>query len=78
MLNVLFIKNPNLKGSTPTDLHHPDLHLTQFFSLESHKISSAFAETSLGLRMGQIFLTISKVTRGVVVALRISIRKITH
>ena len=48
-------KNPfitrNSKGSAPTDLHHPDLHLAQFFSLESLKIFSAYAKTSLGLKM---------------------------
>ena len=38
------------KRSTPTDLHHPDLHSAQFFSLESHKISSAYTKTSLGLK----------------------------
>ena len=41
------------KCSTPTDLHHPDLHLAQFFSLESYKISYAYATKSLGLKMGK-------------------------
>ena len=43
-----------LKRSTSTDLHHPDLHLAQFFSLESLKIFSAYAKTSLGLKMEKI------------------------
>ena len=56
MLNALFYpKNPFLtqisKRSIPTNLHHPDLHLAQFFSLESLKIFSAHAKTSLGLKM---------------------------
>ena len=42
------------KRSTPTDLHHPDLHLAQFLSLESLKIFSAYAKTSLGLKNGKI------------------------
>ena len=46
-----FFFNPNLKTlNTYTDLHHPDLHSAQFFSLESHKISSAYTKTSLGLK----------------------------
>ena len=45
------------KCSTPTDLHHPDLHLVQFFRLESHKISSAYAKASLGFKMGKFFQT---------------------
>ena len=51
-------KNPFLtqisKRSTPTDLHHPPLHLTQFFSLESLKISSAYPKTSLRLKTEKI------------------------
>ena len=48
MLNALFYKkNPFLtqisQRSTPTDLHHPDLHLAQFSSLESLKIFFAYA-----------------------------------
>ena len=39
------------KRSTPTDLHHPGLHLTQIYSLEPLKISSGYAKTSLGLKM---------------------------
>ena len=39
------------KRSTPPDLHHPGLHLAQFFSLESLKIFPAYAKTSLGLKM---------------------------
>ena len=63
MLNALFLpKNPFLtqisKCSTPTHLHHPDLHLAQFFSLESLKISSAHAKTSLGLKMEKFLPTI--------------------
>ena len=54
-------KNPFLtqisKRSTPTDLHHPDLHLAQFFSLESLKIFSAYAKTSLGLKMEKFLQT---------------------
>ena len=42
---------------TPTDLHHPDLHLAQIFSLESHKVSSAYAKTNLGLKMEKLFMT---------------------
>ena len=62
MLNALFYqKNPFLtqisKRSTHTDLHHPPLHLAQFFSLESLKISSAYSKTSLGLKMEKIFQT---------------------
>ena len=45
------------KSSTPTDLHHPDLHLAQFFSLESLKIFSAYAKTSLGVKMEKILQT---------------------
>ena len=63
MLNALFYqKIPFLtqisKRSTPTDLHHPDLQLAQFFSLESHKVSSAYTKTSWGLKMGKFFQTI--------------------
>ena len=58
----MFTKNIFLtqisKRSTPTDLHHPDLHLAQFFSLESLKISSAYAKTSLGLKMEKFPQTI--------------------
>ena len=62
MLNALFLpKNPFLtqisKRSTHTDLHHPPLHLAQFFSLESLKISSAYSKTSLGLKMEKFFQT---------------------
>ena len=46
------------KRSTPTDLHHPDLHLAQFFSLESLKTSSAYAKTSLGPKMEKFLQTI--------------------
>ena len=45
------------KRSTPTDLHHPDLHLAQFFSLESLKTSSAYAKTSLGPKMEKFLQT---------------------
>ena len=63
MLNALFYqKNPFLtqisKRSTHTDLHHPPLHLAQFFSLESLKMSSAYSKTSLGLKMEKFFQTI--------------------
>ena len=55
-------KNPFLtqisKRSTPTDLDHPDLHLAQFFSLESREMCSAYAKTSLGLKIGNFFRTI--------------------
>ena len=65
MLNAHFYqkkkKNPFLtqisKRSTPTDLHHPDLHLAQFFSLESFKIFSAYAKTSSGLKMEKFLQT---------------------
>ena len=54
-------KNPFLtqisKRSTHTDLHHPPLHLAQFFSLESLKISSAYSKTSLGLKIEKFFQT---------------------
>ena len=46
------------KRSTPTDLHHPDLHLAQFFSLESLKTSSAYTKTSLGPKMEKFLQTI--------------------
>ena len=51
MLNAHFYQKKNFltqisKRSTPTDLHHPDFHLAQFFSLESLKTSSAYAKTS--------------------------------
>ena len=63
MLNALiYQKYPFLtqisKRSTPTDLHHPDLHLAHFFSLESLKIFSAYAKTSLGLKMEKFLQTI--------------------
>ena len=45
------------KRSTPTDLHHPDFHLAQFFSLESLKTSSAYAKTSLGPEMKKFLQT---------------------
>ena len=45
------------KRSTPADLHHPDLHLAQFFSLESPKISSAYANASLGPKMEKFLQT---------------------
>ena len=41
------------KRSTPTDLHHPDLNLAQFISLETRQMSSAYAKTCLGLKMGK-------------------------
>ena len=52
MLNALFYQKIKFltqmsKRSTPADLHHPDLHLAQFFSLETQKISSAYTKTSL-------------------------------
>ena len=54
-------KNPFLtqisKRSTHTDLHHPPLHLAQFFSLESLKISSAYSKTSLELKMEKFLQT---------------------
>ena len=59
-------KNPFLtqisKRSTPTDLHHPDLHLAYFFSLESLIISSGYAKTSLGHKMEK-FLQATPVRR---------------
>ena len=67
MLNALFYqKKKNKKSlltqiskrSTPTDLHHPDLHLAQFFCLESLKIFSAYAETNSGLKMEKFLQTI--------------------
>ena len=45
------------KRSTSTDLHHPDLHLAQFFSLETLKTSSAYAKTSLGPKMEKFLQT---------------------
>ena len=57
MLNAHLKKKKTLfltqisKRSTPTDLHHPDLHVAQFFSLESQKTSSAYAKISLGPKM---------------------------
>ena len=63
MLNALFFlpKNHFLtqisKRSTPTDLHHPDLHLAQFFGLESLKISPAYSKTNLGLKMEKFLQT---------------------
>ena len=45
------------KRSTPTDLHRPDLHLAQFFSLESLKTSSAYPKTSLGPKMEKFLQT---------------------
>ena len=62
MLNALFYqKNPFLtpisKRSTHTDLHHPPLHLAQFFCLESLKISSAYSNTTLGFKMEKFFQT---------------------
>ena len=66
MLNALFYPPKNLfltqilNRSTPTDLHYPDLHLAQFFSLESLKIFSAYAKTSLGLKMEKFLQTIGK------------------
>ena len=65
MLNAFFYQNNPFfltqisKRSTPTDLHHPDLHLAQFFCLESLKIFSAYAKTSLGLKMEKFLQTIS-------------------
>ena len=57
-MHFFYQKNPFLtqisKRSTHTDLHHPPLHLAQFFSLESLKISSAYSKTSLGFKMGKI------------------------
>ena len=50
------------KRSTPTDLHHPDLHLAQFFSLESLKTSSAYAKTSLGPKMEKFLQTIRNIS----------------
>ena len=62
MLNALFTKKIPFKTqiskrSTHTDLHHPPLHLAQFFSLESPKISSAYSKTSIGLKMEKFFQT---------------------
>ena len=62
MINALFYpKNLFLtqisKRSTPIDLHHPDLHLAHIFGLESLKISSAYAKTSLGLKMEKFLPT---------------------
>ena len=54
---ILFLTQIS-KCSTPTDLHHPALHLEQFFSLESLKISYAYAKTSLGLKMEKFLCTI--------------------
>ena len=60
-MHFFYQKNPFLtqisKRSTHTDLHHPPLHLAQFFSLESLKISSAYSKTSLGLKMEKFFQT---------------------
>ena len=56
-LKTLFLTQIS-KRSTPTDLHHPDLHLAQFFSLESLKTSSAYAKTSLGPKMEKFLQTI--------------------
>ena len=69
MLSALFYqKNPFLtqisKRSTPTDLHHPDLHLAQFFSLESRKTFSAYAKTSLGLKMEKFLQTMGAQEEG--------------
>ena len=41
-----------LKRLTPTDLHPPDLHFAQIFSLELHKISSAYLKRAKGLKWG--------------------------
>ena len=57
-LKTLFLTQIS-KRSTPTDLHHPDLHLAQFFSLESLKTSSAYAKTSLGPKMEKFLQTIT-------------------
>ena len=67
MLNALFYpKNPFLtlmsKRSTHTDLHHPPLHLAQFFSLELLKISSAYSKTSSEPKMEKLFQTITMLT----------------
>ena len=44
--------NPNLKTLNKlTDLHHPDLHLAQIFSIESLKISFTYAKANLGVKM---------------------------
>ena len=59
----IFTKNIFLtqisKRSTPTYLHHPDLHWAQFFSLESLKTSSAYAKTSSGPKMENFLQTIN-------------------
>ena len=57
MLNAHFYQKSFLpqisKRSTPTDMHHLDLHLAQFFSLESLKASSAYNKLNLGPKMGK-------------------------
>ena len=58
----IFFKTQISKRSIPTDLHHPDLHIAQFFNLESQKISSAYAKTSLWLKMGKFYWTTKKYT----------------
>ena len=58
------------KRSTPTDLHHPDLHLAHFFSLESLKIFSAYAKTSLGLKMEKFLQTIRWFNQDVIKSIR--------
>ena len=45
------------KRSTPADLHHPDLHLAPFFSLESLITSSAYAKASSGPKIEKFLQT---------------------
>ena len=63
MLNALFAQkksffNPNLKTLNTYRLVSLELHLAQFFSLESLTIFSAYAKTSLGLKMEKFLQTI--------------------
>ena len=55
---TIFLLTQISKRSTPEDLPHPDLHLAQFFSLESLKTSSAYAKASLGPEMEKFLQTI--------------------
>ena len=67
------------KRSTHTDLHHPPLHLAQFFSLESLKISSAYSKTSLGLKMEKFFQTnwVTVRTNSTSFLISLSLRKVS-
>ena len=54
VMNDLFnpFFNSISKCSTITSSHHPRLYSAQFFILETRKISSAYAKTTQGLKMG--------------------------